>query len=123
MDGVRHGYGSTGGKVLGMTYGTEITDNDKRELFIINQKQEVTKMDVKDITKAVSGDSIAKAVDKAVDAVADKIPVSKSVKDDVKKEVKKVATKENIEKVATKENIEKVKDVAGKVIDKVKGDK
>lgn len=26
-----------------MTYGTEITDNDKRELFIINQKQEVTK--------------------------------------------------------------------------------
>ena len=85
--------------------------------------QEVTKMDVKDITKAVGGDNIAKAVDKAVDTVADKIPAPKSVKDEVKKEVKKVATAENIEKLATKENIEKVKDVAGKVIDKVKGDK
>lgn len=85
--------------------------------------QEVTKMDVKDITKAVGGDNIAKAVDKAVDTVADKIPAPKSVKDGVKKEVKKVATAENIEKIATKENIEKVKDVAEKVIDKVKGDK
>lgn len=80
-------------------------------------------MDVKDITKAVGGDNIAKAVDKAVDTVADKIPVPKSVKDDVVKEVKKVATAENIEKVATKENIEKAKDIAEKVIDKVKGDK
>ena len=101
----------------------EEKDNDKAFIAFSNKFQEVTKMDVKDITKAVGGDGIAKAVDKAVDAVADKIPVSKSVKDDVKKEVKKVATKENIEKVATKENIDKVKDVAGKVIDKVKGDK
>ncbi|MBQ8965615.1 hypothetical protein [Ruminococcus sp.] len=80
-------------------------------------------MDVKDITKAVGGDNIAKAVDKAVDTVADKVPVPKSVKDDVVKEVKKVATAENIEKIATKENIEKAKDIAEKVIDKVKGDK
>ena len=80
-------------------------------------------MDVKDITKAVGGDNIAKAVDKAVDTVADKVPVPKSVKDDVVKEVKKVATAENIEKIATKENCEKAKDIAEKVIDKVKGDK
>ena len=80
-------------------------------------------MDVKDITKAVGGDGIAKAVDKAVDTAADKIPAPKSVKDQVVKEVKKAATAENIEKLATKENIEKAKDIAEKVIDKVKGDK
>ena len=76
-------------------------------------------MDVKDITKAVGGDSIAKTVDKVVDTVADKIPAPKAVKDGVKKEVKKVATAANIEKVATKENLEKAKDAAGKVIEKV----
>ena len=72
-------------------------------------------IDVKDITKAVGGDGIAKAVDKAVDTVADKIPAPKAVKDEVVKEVKKVATAENIEKIATKENLEKAKDIIDKV--------
>ena len=77
-------------------------------------------LDVKDITKAVGGDAISKAVDKAVDTVADKIPAPKAVKDEVVKEVKKVANADNIEKLATKENIDKAKDIAGGIIDKVK---
>ena len=55
----------------------EEKDNDKAFIAFSIKFHACTKMYVKDITKAVGGDGIAKAVDKAVDAVADKIPVSK----------------------------------------------